>query len=387
MSEREKALTLLSTHGYLSKNILARYLESSLKHAGTVLESLSAQEGTVSFYIACKDRRITVHNKRVLGSVINAIGLKEKQAEFYNIEVELKNRFYGSSELVYPPADSGIYVQEKRNVVFLDKVVQNKPIVSCVSAEAKNSGGVVSKGQGNIGDKQAKIGMFAGVQGKPGVKVPVEAAKTIVGTKKEPENPFKSQGVPKKEAPPPAKPAKQVTTLMDICENPTEVPVADTEMVQAPEKDLKKPNTTFITPKASKKSTDHTETHPPVNQTKNSFTDLLSNKSLYTEEEDEQEQEQGKDSKSTLSKSLTPTKLPQKRPNPTAYKQPATNQTHLPQNPIKIKKKVIKTRTFLQGSKLITEDYSSEEEMTVNPASFGLGKKQGVQQVLKFKIG
>lgn len=377
MSEREKALSLLLTHGYLSKNILARNLKSSLKHAATVLESLATQEATICFYIVCKDRRITVHNKKVYGSVINAIGLKEKEAEFYNIEIDLKNKFYESSELVYPPADSGVFVQEKRNVLFLDKVVQNKPIVSI---GAKSAEGLVTKEQANIKDKQAKIGIFANVQGKPGVKVPVDSGKIHVEAKKAPENPKNIQELVKKVVPPPTKPTPQVAIPMEICDKPAEVPIIDIEMVQVPEKNLKKPDTSFITPKALKKSSEIIETKSPVKQSKNSFSDLLSNKSLYTEEEE--------DSVTTPSKSLTPVKLPQKRSNPIVYKQPQiSSQNNLQANPIKLKRKVIKTRTFTQGGKLITEDYSSEEEMIVNPASFGLGKKQGVQQILKFKVG
>lgn len=366
MSEREKALSLLLDKGYLSKNYLARILKTTLKEAGTVLESLTTQEGTISFYISCKDRQIALHNKKVPGSSINAIGLKSKANEFYQIEIELKNKIYESDELVYPPADTGVFLQDKRKLVFMDKVVKNSPIVSNFNPEKKNVGQDV-KPVVKPADKQQALGFFVKSQGQNKLN-----EKTPQPVNVKVEEKVLCKEIIKTEAP------TQVEHLklepMEICEKNNESQINDTEMTQSQAEVVKKVKKIQNPAQSLKKSSKFAEGSSPAKPPKNSFTDLLANKSLYTEEED---------TESSPSKPITPVKLPQKRANPSlSNNSKPANQANLVPNPTKIKKKVIKTRSFIIDNKIITEDYTSEEEITVNSIPYALGKNKGVQQLI-----
>lgn len=362
MSEREKALSLLLDIGYLSKNYLARVLKTTLKEAGSVLESLTPQQDTISFYISCKDRQITLSNKKVPGSTINAIGLKSKANEFYKIEIELKNKIYESSELVYPPADTGVFLQEKRKLVFMDKVVTSAPVVSNFNSDKKKLVQDV-KPVVKHAERQQGLGMF--------VKHKVsDKAAEVVSVKVEEKE--KSDEIIKPNAVTPKVEVK--LEPMEICENSIEAEIKDTEMTQVKSEVVKKVKKIQNVPQNMKKTSKFQEDSSPDKLKKNAFSDLLANKSLYTEEEE---------TESSPAKSITPVKLPQKRSNPSlpSHAKP-TNQASLVPNPTKIKKKVVKTRSFMQGNKLVTEDYTSEEEITINPLPFALGKNKGVQQLI-----
>jgi hypothetical protein len=58
---------------------------------------------------------------------------------------------------------------------------------------------------------------------------------------------------------------------------------------------------------------------------------------------------------------------------------------YVPTIPVVLRRKVMKTRNFVEGGKIMTEDYSSEEEIVINRTPMPIPKKSTSQTKLTFK--
>src|SRR5574343_434282 len=108
MNARDTALSILSTHGYLSKNILSRTLKITTSEAGKILEDISDFSG-YRIYSRCFNNRVEISNSKLEGSKIYALSSHLDKDLIYKKEHELRTQFYETEEIVYPPAKSGVY--------------------------------------------------------------------------------------------------------------------------------------------------------------------------------------------------------------------------------------------------------------------------------------
>jgi hypothetical protein len=125
--------------------------------------------------------------------------------------------------------------------------------------------------------------------------------------------------------------------------------------------------------KSTQKSSNSKKSKDDLNQ-------ILSNKNLYnTEEDDETYSPSPVKTQPVIKSSLaTTTKLIDRK-----IERPASkifeNDT-----PLVHKRKVMKTRTLYENGKIVSEDYSSEEEVILQRPTNVIGKKEGVQMKLNF---
>lgn len=286
MTEREIALNILDTAGYLSKNILARSLNCSLKQAGQVLETLENTENVEIRYSRITGRNIEIFKQKLEGCKIFAISKLTDPSAIYKAEIQLKDNFYSGPDLVYPPADSGIFPQPKRENIFHSGQQSSTVKVSGRKQSPPN----VSVDRGKI--------EICGVNNYIGDEVVLKDAKN--SDKKE----FRESGESK--------------VRFEVDEN-----------TPAHEMKLKRKATPF--PKKEKKVM------------------------------------RGKVTAGKAEKKVKP-----------------VEQYFVPTLPVVMKRKVLKSRTYVEGGKMVTEDYSSEEDFIVNTTPMPLVQKK-TQSKLEFK--
>ena len=417
MSEREICLSLISNHGYISRNLLARFLSISLKDSIKVLESVLPLPNSTVLYSTCINSKVTISNSKLSNSIIYAIGLDSRQSEFYDIEINLKHFFYQNQEIIYPPAASGIFIQEKRKLVLMDRVLKQNPMVTNAGTrkveekkkeEIKPSLGKPVPRQPliqNLPLKSLNVRERFGASGQDPVKrVKLEEEKEVKGIK---ETGIEVNGAKSSEV-------EMGKTLglvgnclvegkksneemkMETKEKENEKRTWCNDLTRKEDgekiKDIKSESQVKEKEIDGKNGLD-TVGHIKVDlQSKNekkrlkkgndNINDILSNKNIYNTEEDEDTNPNTPNKaqielKSSVPKSISQASLPQKKPKP-------VNDFFKSNAPLMHKRKVTKTRTVLENGKLVTEDYSSEEEIEIARPSYGLGKKEGVQQKISF---
>ena len=102
-------------------------------------------------------------------------------------------------------------------------------------------------------------------------------------------------------------------------------------------------------------------------------------RSIYTSEETDEVKEvsQHPDIEGLKRKKLTKA-IPEKKMKPVPFQSS--------RQPIQTKRKVMKTRTYLENGRLVTEDYSSEEDYIITPTIAPIGKNTGKQMTINFPL-
>jgi len=287
MTERETALKILDTAGYLSKSILARSLKCSLKQAGEVLGRLENMENVEFRYSRMNGRSIEIFKQKLEGCQIFAISRLKDPSDIFRAEVGLKEQFYSGPDLVYPPADSGIFPQAKRESVFFQVGQQSSTVKASGRRQSPPS---ISVDRGNI--------EICGVSNHKDGESVLRSEKNSI--KKEPRESGESK------------------VRFEVDEN-----------TPAHEIKLKRKATPF--PKKEKKVV------------------------------------RGKVTVGKAEKKVKP-----------------VEEYFVPTLPVVMKRKVLKTRHYVESGKLVTEDYSSEEDFVVNTTPMPLVQKK-TQSKLEFK--
>lgn len=351
MSERQIAEDLFAGHGYLSKNMVARATGLSLKDSGKLLSDLKSGPGVVPVYSLFRENQIKLQKDYVEGAVIYAISKESNLEDTYKIEFESRYKYYEKG-FHYPPADSGIFLQVPRicmaaavsspgpttKSIPLKNPVVNlpiKPIISKVKPTATTQKMI------SFNSISASINSIVKEQFEPKPAMEIDRQPVLKD------------------------PNQENFIEMDIDKDikvRTETPLA---MISKSQTLNKRKDTPF--PKPAKKVQD--------------FNEVISNKNVYnTEEEDEVVVEDDPKKIEIAEKLKTKGKVvrPEKKVKP-MYANNAVNEQR---KPIIVKRKVYKTRTYEENGKMVTEDYSTDEEIVIPPASVPIGKSQGKQTTL-----
>ena len=399
MSNRETCLSLINTHGYISRNLLSRFLKISLQDSIKVLESVLPLASSIILYSTCLNNKLTIHSTKLSNSLIYAIGLNSFKQNFYDIEIKLKSFFYQSEDIAYPPSNVGIFIQEKRKVVLMDRVVKKLPLVTkgLVKKIEEKKVGIVENfglkdsnvlercGRGRQGCEKSRIekdggGGNGGFNGK--MKGSNGVDRGLDGKGKEMIDVFEQMLI---------EGSKGVSRDVGLVKTQEKIAGKDVGVVLAKGKKivggLNDKGDDMVLENELKKSIGDDLSFKSGNKTlkkqdKDEINDILSNKNLYHTEEDEDycsntPNKMRNKLESSIAKDSSQDTLPLKHLIP-------ANDYFKTNTPIKYKRKILKTRTRMENGKLITEDYSSEELIEIERPSNVLGKKQGVQQKINF---
>lgn len=359
MNARDTALAILSSHGYVSKNVLSRSLQISSTEAGKILDSIPEFTGHKIFsrYL---NNKIEISNAKLEGSVIYALSLHLDKEIMYKKEFELRSQFYETEEIVYPPAKSGIYYQDKREIFKGSGFLHS----STVKNQGKiNDDRVLVVKNFNENEKSVETGLDCVMKGQ-GVEKKLDeggiARDQDFAEVKEVEDSCRKEGEDKKEI------GGRDECLRKIKSAGTgngarkvrgkKVNAGNADDGVEPKRDTRvRFQTTDENTPAHEIKSRRKGTPFPQNKVRN-------DKSKEINDKDK-----------TKAKTNKATK-----------KEKAIEEFYVPTIPVVVRKKIIKTRSFVENGKLMTEDYSSEEEIVINRTPMPIAKKIVSQSKLNF---
>jgi hypothetical protein len=354
MSERQIAMNILESRRYLSKNVLSRELGVRLKDSGKILESLLPIPGFLPIYARCKENQIKLETSCGPESIIYAIVHSDYIANIYGIEWEVRRSFQNKT-IVYPPADSGIYIQAPR-------ILSEPKAYTPVSTAKPLPKPLLSAGASRLKTPPEDI---------KNPKIEIKPA--------EPKN-FEPSGLLNSSAAA-SNPKQKTISFSDIPPKSKEnIKSMNPEILKPIETPYKIETPVHIEPKADKR-----KDTPYPNKTINSqnFLELTLNPSIYTcEENDEDACENPKNLDSNPLKRKSNKPKPEKKIKTGEVTQ--NDKEPGPAKPIITKKKVYKQKQYVENGRIVTEDYSSEEEVIIYQAQGVMKKNQGKQMTLNF---
>ena len=383
MSERQIAIDILRSQGYLSKNALSRATGLSLKESGKVLDSFLPSEEIIPIFAVFESNTIKLNKTPSVNSSIYALTCENSISNAYKIEYEHRNAFYEKG-FHYPPADSGIYIQESRSLVPLmtatpcstvkplqisknntvqpTSIIQPNPFKMSHSTPLEN----IPK----VTDTSMISNTNNSTISKNNNSKPIKPS-VVLGTKQKTINFASSIGNPKEIF----QNSNKLTQINDKIEIKEETCNNNEEKITTP--------AVAVSDKFKKRK----DTPYPNIKAKQDFNEIISNKNIYNEEEDddiikkdEEIIEEPKEIEIQNLKRKSKKQPPEKKFKSMNLNNYTTNNEV--RKPIITKRKVMKTRKYIENGRLISEDYSSEEEVIFHPISAPIGKNKGKQTTL-----
>jgi hypothetical protein len=387
MSLRQTAQDLFLRHGYLSKNVLARHLSISLSEAGPLIESLLSTPGAIGLYTLAAGDCITLTSKPLPGARIYAASLEARLSHAYEIECGQRRLFY-NDQVVYPPADSGHFPQAQR---IVHQVAKTTPTTVVKSAFRKTGTEqameIVQKGGKEDGKHAGEVKVEAEMSKlniAQGEKLVEKEKKTDEKEKKTNTGVLVNGGKNSKQKTLSFKPPD--VKVSQVCKEVIEMDI-DCKPVEKSVHVEEAPSETAVeTPTKPhsvvwRKPTPHPSKAVPKTQ---NFDELTANRSIYDmEEEDSSEKPASPIDKEKENNTKSLKRKASKHP-PEKRAKYANSNSNVMLQPFVTKRKVTKSRQFYENGKLITEDYTSEEEVVIERTITPAVKKPEVQRSILF---
>ncbi|OMJ93652.1 hypothetical protein SteCoe_3351 [Stentor coeruleus] len=360
MSEREKAQTILQDIGYLSKNILARQLNTSMKESQKVLESLAQTQGVKKIYSIFTGSEVVFTSEKSPKSNLYALFLEDYIINAFEIEFLNRDSFYNET-IVYPPSNIGIYIQPERKFIVPSPYQQS----STVKAPIKTS-------------NKPPVTSNASIISTIIPPAPIKSTILTQGNKKTQQKTISFASIIEKNPNPTLK-----NENLDIEMKTEDNSYENKEYMEIDKKEI---DTKISTPVMSfkEKKAMRNDTPYPHKVKNEDFNDILANKNVYAVEEDSDDDDRKKLDFVEIKDECQELKEKSLKVRPCKKSKVLSScMVFEPRMPIVTKKKITKTREYLDDrGRLITEDYTSEEELVINPMPIPLVKKQVKQTTL-----
>ena len=361
MNARDTALAILSSHGYVSKNILSRSLNISSTEAGKILDNIPEFTG-YKIFSRCLSNKIEISNAKLDGSVIYALSLHLDKEIMYKKEHELRSQFYETDDIVYPPAKSGIYYQDKREIYKGSGFLHS----STVKNQGKiNDDKVLVIKNFNEKEKNIDVGLDFVVQ-EQGIEKAIDKCGIMrdhdfVEVKEAEERCRKEVEEKKENEERDGCLVKNKSAGGGIGNGARKVRQKKVNVGKADD-GLEQKRDTRVRFQTNDENTPAQEIKPRRKGTPFPQNKVRNDKPKEINDKDKTKPKVNKATK----------------------KEKGIEEFYVPTIPVVVRKKIIKTRSFVENGKLMTEDYSSEEEIVINRTPMPIAKKIISQSRLNF---